>query len=253
MIATLATYRRISADISKALARAGADPLVKSDVAYLRKALPKVESAQALMKDDRLFKIAMQAFGLGDMAYAKGLMRQVLDQGTSGSGALANKLSDKRFLAFAKAFDFGAYGATTTRRSGFAQDVEARFLRESLESKAGESDENVRLALYFQRNAANVSDSYGLLADPALRKVAEVVFALPAASSGGNASNKRKPVTNCAHTKNGNRIHVMPGARSWMMVAMKFTAPNSDEVISKTNPTSKNACPYVGIVDASGE
>ena len=36
----------------------------------------------------------------------------------------------------------------------------------------------------------------------------------PAASSGGNASSSRKAVTNCAQTKNGRRIQVMPGARS---------------------------------------
>ena len=66
---------------------------------------------------------------------------------------------------------------------------------------------------------------------------------MPAASSGGNASNNRKPVTNCAHTKNGNRIQVMPGARNWMMVAMKFTAPSSDEVINNTKPINRNACP----------
>src|SRR6185312_5651339 len=46
---------------------------------------------------------------------------------------------------------------------------------------------------------------------------------MPAASSGGNASNSRKAVTNCDQTKNGMRIQVMPGARNWMMVAMKFT------------------------------
>jgi len=32
----------------------------------------------------------------------------------------------------------------------------------------------------------------------------------PAASSGGNASNSKNAVTNCAHPKNGNRIQVMP-------------------------------------------
>ena len=60
-------------------------------------------------------------------------------------------------------------------------------------------------------------------------------------------------VTNCAQTKNGSRIHVMPGARSWMMVAMKFTAPSSDDVMSSTMPTSQNAWPFVGMVVASGE
>ncbi len=35
-----------------------------------------------------------------------------------------------------------------------------------------------------------------------------------AASSGGNASNNKKAVTNCAHTKNGRRIQVRPLARN---------------------------------------
>ena len=65
----------------------------------------------------------------------------------------------------------------------------------------------------------------------------------PAASSGGNASSSRKAVTNCAQTKNGSRIHVMPGARNWMIVAMKFTAPSSDEVIRNTMPISQNVWP----------
>ena len=62
---------------------------------------------------------------------------------------------------------------------------------------------------------------------------------MPAASSGGKASNKRNAVMNCAHTKNGNRSQVMPGARRLMMVAMKFTAPSSDEVISIIMPISQ--------------
>ncbi len=38
-----------------------------------------------------------------------------------------------------------------------------------------------------------------------------------------------------------------------MMVAMKFTAPSSDEVMSNTMPMSQNAWPSVGMVVASGE
>ena len=36
---------------------------------------------------------------------------------------------------------------------------------------------------------------------------------------------------NCAQTKNGRRNQVRPGARSWTMVVMKFSAPSSDEKI----------------------
>ena len=59
-----------------------------------------------------------------------------------------------------------------------------------------------------------------------------------AASSGGKARSSRKAVTNCAHTKKGNRMKVSPLARSWIVVVMKLIAPSSDEVIRKTIPMS---------------
>jgi len=33
-------------------------------------------------------------------------------------------------------------------------------------------------------------------------------------------------------------------ARNWMMVAMKLTAPSSEEVISKTIPRIQKVCPF---------
>ena len=67
------------------------------------------------------------------------------------------------------------------------------------------------------------------------------------------SANSRNAVTNCAHTKNGSRIQVMPGARNWMIVAMKLTAPSSDDVMRNTIPMIQNVCPSVGIDVASGE
>jgi hypothetical protein len=65
----------------------------------------------------------------------------------------------------------------------------------------------------------------------------------PAASSGGKARSRRKAVTNCAHTKKGNRMKVRPFARSWIVVVMKLTAPSSDEVIRKIIPMSHHVWP----------
>jgi len=45
----------------------------------------------------------------------------------------------------------------------------------------------------------------------------------------------------------------MPGARNWMIVAMKLTAPNSDEVMRNTMPMIQKVCPSVAIEVASGE
>src|SRR5689334_2698880 len=74
----------------------------------------------------------------------------------------------------------------------------------------------------------------------------------PAASSGGNARRSRNEVTNCAQTKNGRRIHVIPFARSWMMVTMKLTEPRSEEVIRKIIPISHQVCPSVAMTESGG-
>ena len=66
-----------------------------------------------------------------------------------------------------------------------------------------------------------------------------------AASSTGNASTSRNAVTNWAQTKNGSRIHVIPGARSWMIVAMKFTDPRSDAVMLNTIPMIQSVWPFM--------
>ena len=76
---------------------------------------------------------------------------------------------------------------------------------------------------------------------PATRSISCITTA---ASSGGKASRSRNAVTNCAQTKNGSRIQVIPLARSWMIVAMKLTAPRSDEVIRRMNPTSQSVWPF---------
>src|SRR5262245_35315592 len=73
-----------------------------------------------------------------------------------------------------------------------------------------------------------------------------------AASSGGNASRRRKAVTSCAHTKKGNRMKESPFARSWIVVVMKLIAPRSDEVIRKIIPRIQTVWP-VGAMFASGE
>ena len=74
----------------------------------------------------------------------------------------------------------------------------------------------------------------------------------PAASSGGKASSRRKAVTICAQQKNGRRIQVIPGARSWIAVVMKLIAPSRDDVIRKIIPISQAVWP-LSAMSASGE
>lgn len=63
-----------------------------------------------------------------------------------------------------------------------AQAVTQAYLRQSLESEAGDADTGVRLALYFARKAPDLRSAYDILGDAALSQVANTVVGLPATS-----------------------------------------------------------------------
>jgi hypothetical protein len=63
-----------------------------------------------------------------------------------------------------------------------AQAVTQAYLRQSLESEAGDADTGVRLALYFARKASSIASAYDILGDAALSQVANTVIGLPATS-----------------------------------------------------------------------
>ena len=179
MLTTSAIYRTITRDIDRSLAQTAARPSVALESDYYLKHIGSVTSIDDFLKDTRLFNFAMKAFGLEDMAYAKGFMRKILSDGVSDSKSLANRLADDRFVAFARTFDFATKGEETTASTDARQGVVDRYVRQSLEVSAGEDNEGVRLALYFQREAPQVSSAYGILADAALWQVVKTVFGFP--------------------------------------------------------------------------
>lgn len=281
MTTTMISYQAVTRNMTQSLARTAAKPDVAASAAYFEKNIGKVKSLDDFMKDDRLYRYAVDAFGLGEMAYAKAFMRKVLEGGVSDSNSFANKLSDKRYREFAatfdfaaeqtetsyfeaniakvktvtaftsdsatrmfdyaieafglesiadtseekaaiaealqigtkaplrfadpaidtrfreflKAFDFAGKGLKATSDAASMEQVVERhnsvvradqakvtvekYTRQKLELDAGASNESVRLALYFQRKAPDISDAYQVMADPALLKVVQTALGLP--------------------------------------------------------------------------
>ena len=176
MLTTFLSYKTIAGSLSKTLARTAAEPPVARESAYYLATIGAVKTVDDFLKNDRLFRFAMKAYGLGDMAYAKGFMRKVLQEGVESDAALANRLSDPRYKAFAKAFNFARYGTLTTTFAATRQDTADRYVRQTLEERVGAESEGARLALYFQRKAPEIASAYGILADPALLQVAQVAL-----------------------------------------------------------------------------
>ena len=110
MLATYNSYQLLSKNVQTSLDRTARQPMAARDIAYYKANIGKVKSIDDFLKDSRLFNFAMKAFGLGDLAYAKGLMKKVLEQGVSDPASFANRLSDVRYKDFAKTFDFARLG-----------------------------------------------------------------------------------------------------------------------------------------------
>lgn len=161
---------------------AGVDPnsdFVKNETNFYLANITKVKSITEFMANTRVLTYAMAAYGLDSETEDLDKIREMLEGGVRDPGSPANKADDTRYTAFVSAFDFEANGAATTTYNRAQDPSTAKYMRQTLEENAGESNEGVRLALYFDRKATGISSFYDILADPALAKVLRTVLSLP--------------------------------------------------------------------------
>ena len=114
MLSTYLSYQLIARDLPKAIERVSDQPVIDRETKYYQETITKVTSIDQFVKDDRLFRYAMKAHGLEDMAYAKAFMVKALKEGVSDPDSFANKLSDKRYAEFVTTFNFAARGTLAT-------------------------------------------------------------------------------------------------------------------------------------------
>lgn len=163
------------------------DPAQSRDRAYFKEKIGSITSAEDLVSDYRMLRVALGAYGLQDDLPNRAFIEKVLSDGVTDDDALANKLADKSYLAFSEAFGFGGTLPPNTQSPGFADKVLARFDEQAFEVAVGEQDTDMRLALQATRElpeiaSADTSDTTAwltVLGDTALRQVFETAFSLP--------------------------------------------------------------------------
>lgn len=152
---------------------------VQAETAYYLANIAAVESIDDLMANKRLLSFALASYGLDPATEKPETVRKMLEGGVSDPASPANALTDKRYAGFVTAFNFMEYGEKTTTFAVAQQPSIDKYMRQTLEQNAGTQNEGVRLALYFERKAQNITNFYEILADPALAKVARTALGLP--------------------------------------------------------------------------
>lgn len=187
-------------------------PLLQRDTAYFRETIGKITSAEELVSDRRLLRVAIGAFGLQDALDSRALLRQVIEGGTEDPRSLANRFSDKRFLSLAKGFAHLAKGADLTSvPSDLVDTVIEAFNRREFQIAVGNQDESMRYALAIQSDLPELVKNYGsdrarwfaLLGNPPLRKVFETTLGLPKEFGMLDIDEQLKRITQLAQNRFG--------------------------------------------------
>lgn len=163
-------------------------PMLQRDTAYFREKIATVTSADALVNDRRLLRVALGAFGLQSDIDNRAFIRQILEGGADDRSALANRLADKRYLAFAQGFAHLRKGDDAPAiPSSFADRIIRQYEGREFEVAVGNQDDTMRLALALQRDLPELAQTYrtdtsrwyALLGNPPLRKIMETSLGLP--------------------------------------------------------------------------
>ena len=174
------TYRLYASNYERLNESVARKPQVARETEYYLSKIEDVKSVDDLMGDFRLYGYVMKAYGLDDMSYAKAFIRKVLEGGVDSSDAFAKQLADPRYAELATDFNFKRYGELATTFERTRSGVAERYQRQSVEEQAGEASTGARLALYFERKAAEIDSPYDILADTALLEVVRTNLGLPA-------------------------------------------------------------------------
>ncbi|WP_395540517.1 DUF1217 domain-containing protein [Neotabrizicola sp. sgz301269] len=164
-----------------------ADSTQKRDEDYFRARIGTIKTAKGLVADRRLLNVALTAFGLQDDISYKAFLEKILEGGTLSGDGLANKLSDKRYFEFSKAFGFGDYAVPRNQMSDFPDKILALYHRQGFETAVGAQNDSYRLALNAEHALADIATGSGgvntkwfsILGSAPLREVIQGALGLP--------------------------------------------------------------------------
>ena len=185
-------YRMVEATLDQQVEAFKSSGPVKNEIDYFKTAIAKVDNADELVKDYRLFRFVLSAYGLDSQIDAKAFMKKVLEQDWTDTDSLSNKLADTRYREIAKAFNFYFGGNGNLKKSAFIDALADKYVTAEFEKNTEQTNPGVRLALYFKRMAPGVNSWYRIMGDKPLYEVVRTALQIPPAGSQTSVENQAK-------------------------------------------------------------
>ncbi len=152
---------------------------------YYQEQVPKLKTVDDLLKNRRLVDFTLVAAGINPKSVSDDTVRKLFKSDLTDPKSFANTQTDRRLRQIVASFNFDGKGnliqnqGSSIQDRGHAQQILDGFLQNELETRQGEENPGVRLALYFERKAQTITSPYDIIGDKALLEVFKTTFSMP--------------------------------------------------------------------------
>jgi hypothetical protein len=155
------------------------------DASEYQQAITGIDSVSDLLANRPMVDFILLAKGLDPRKVSTEFLKKIFSSDLNNPKSFANSENDPRFAEIVASFNFDSKGNVARlpmmgpqKRDQF-RETQANYVEQSLEQQQGDANPGVRLALYFQRKAGDITSAYDILADKALSEVFRTTFDLP--------------------------------------------------------------------------
>jgi hypothetical protein len=157
----------------------------QKDATYYQGTMADIKSVSDLLSNKKMVDIILVAKGLDPAKVTTAYLKKIFSSDLDDPKSFANTESDPRFAEIAASFNFDKAGNVVRLPMMGPQKhdqflaTQKNFVEQSLEQQQGDTNPGVRLALYFQRKAGEITSPFDILADKALSEVFRTAYDLP--------------------------------------------------------------------------
>lgn len=176
---SLTAHTVLNRDIARYKDLLAKEPTVKNEIDYVKANIGKISSLDDLLDDYRVFRFTLTAFGLEDQQYARAMMKRTIEEGTGSPKDFANQLLDTRYREMSEfvRYDYERLGRLKDPK--WVDQLVEKYVNAQFEKEIGQVDENLRMALYFERKAPKMTSWYQIMGDKPLYQAALKMAGLP--------------------------------------------------------------------------
>jgi intergrase/recombinase len=164
--------------------KTAASTAADTEIEYFRTQMQTITSADQLLADKRLVSFVLESKGIDPKSVKSEDLKKMFASDLQDPNSFVNTQASSAYAEIVASFNFDSAGKISAEPLGTVQqrgDVLATvnsYIQQTLEEQQGEDNEGVRMALYFEREAPDLTSAYSILSDTALFQFFKTTFSM---------------------------------------------------------------------------